>query len=82
MSLLRQGKTQALTIYLGESDEWQDKPVYVAITQFLREQGCVGATATRAIAGSKAGSRRRAVRESAHLPLRTPRQNRPCQQAG
>lgn len=57
MSLLRQGKTQALTIYLGESDEWQGKPVYVAIIQFLREQGCAGATATRAIAGFGAGSR-------------------------
>lgn len=57
MSLLRQGKTQALTIYLGESDQWQGKSVYVAIIQFLRERGCAGATATRAIAGFGAGSR-------------------------
>ncbi len=57
MNLLRQGKTQALTIYLGESDEWQGKPVYVAITRLLREQGCAGATVTRAIAGYGAGAR-------------------------
>ena len=57
MSLLRQGKTQALTIYLSESDEWQGKPVYATIIQFLREQGCAGATTTRAIAGFGAGSR-------------------------
>lgn len=57
MSLLRQGKAQVLTIYLGESDQWQGKPLYVAIVQFLREQGCAGATVTRAVAGYGAGSR-------------------------
>jgi CBS domain-containing protein len=57
MSLLRQGKAQALTIYLGESDQWQGTPLYVAIIQYLREQGCAGATVTRAVAGYGAGSR-------------------------
>lgn len=57
MSLLRQGKAQALTIYLGESDQWQSTPLYVAIIQLLREQGCAGATATRAVAGYGAGAR-------------------------
>jgi len=57
MSLLRQGKAQLLTIYLGESDRWDEKPLYVAITQLLRDQGCAGATVTRAIAGYGAGSR-------------------------
>lgn len=57
MTLLRQGKAQALTIYLGESDQWQGKPLYVAIIHFLREHGCAGATATRAIAGYGAGAR-------------------------
>ncbi len=56
MSLLRQGKAQALTIYLGESDQWQGIPLYVAIIQLLRDQGCAGATATRAIAGYGAGA--------------------------
>lgn len=57
MSLLRQGKAQELTIYLGESDQWQGKPLYVAIIQFLRTQGCAGATATRGVAGYGAGAR-------------------------
>src|SRR3989442_4047081 len=57
MSLLRQGKAQVLTIYLGESDQWQGTPLYFAIVQFLREQGCAGATVTRAVAGYGAGSR-------------------------
>ncbi|HEX6778772.1 MAG TPA: DUF190 domain-containing protein [Ktedonobacterales bacterium] len=59
MTLLRQGKAHALTIYLGESDQWQGKPLYVAIISFLREHGCAGATATRAVAGYGAGSRLR-----------------------
>ena len=57
MSLLRQGKAQSLTIYLGESDQWQGMPLYVAIVQLLRERGCAGATVTRAVAGYGAGSR-------------------------
>ncbi len=57
MSLLRQGKAQALTIYLGESDQWQGTPLYVAIMQFLRSQGCAGATAIRGVAGYGAGAR-------------------------
>ena len=57
MSLLRQGKAQALTIYMGESDQWHGTPTYVAIVQYLREQGCAGATVTRAVEGYGAGAR-------------------------
>jgi CBS-domain-containing membrane protein len=57
MSLLRQGKAQVLTMYLGESDQWQGQQLYVAILQVLRDAGCAGATVTRAIAGYGAGAR-------------------------
>lgn len=57
MSLLRRGKAEVLTIYLGESDQWQGAPLYAAMVQYLREQGCAGATVTRAVAGYGAGSR-------------------------
>src|SRR5947209_1965019 len=57
MSLLRQGKAQVLTMYLGESDQWQGQQLYVAILQVLRDGGCAGATVTRAIAGYGAGAR-------------------------
>jgi CBS-domain-containing membrane protein len=57
MSLLRQGKAQVLTIYLGESDQWQGQQLHVAILQVLRDAGCAGATVTRAIAGYGAGAR-------------------------
>jgi CBS-domain-containing membrane protein len=57
VTLLRHGKAQALTIYLGESDQWQGQPLYVVILSLLREHGCAGATALRAIAGYGAGAR-------------------------
>ncbi|GHO84051.1 DUF190 domain-containing protein [Dictyobacter formicarum] len=55
MSLLRHGKALALTIYLGESDQWQGKNLYIAIVQLLRQARCAGATVTRSIAGFGAG---------------------------
>ena len=55
MSLLRHGKAQALTIYLGEADQWHGQPAYVAVLQLLREQHGAGATVTRALAGYGAG---------------------------
>jgi CBS-domain-containing membrane protein len=57
MSLLQQGKAQMLTIYLGESDQWHGRSLYVTIVQMLREQGGAGATVTRAVAGYGAGTR-------------------------
>jgi CBS-domain-containing membrane protein len=49
-----------LTIYIGESDQWQGTSLYIAIIQLLREYRCAGATASRAIAGYGAGGRLRA----------------------
>jgi CBS domain-containing protein len=57
MSLLRHGKAWALTIYLGEADQWHGQSLYVEIMQVLREAGCAGATVTRAVAGYGAGAR-------------------------
>lgn len=57
MSLLRQGKAEVLTIYLGESDQWHGTSLYVALVHFFRENGCAGATVTRAILGYGAASR-------------------------
>jgi len=57
MSLLRQGKAQILTLYLGESDQWHGTSLYVALLQVFREAGCAGATVTRAVAGYGAGGR-------------------------
>ncbi len=72
MSLLRQGKALVLTMYMGESDQWQGKPLYVAIVQLLREELCAGATVSRAIAGYGAGSRlhtQQALHWSSDVPI-------------
>lgn len=57
MSLLRQGKAEVLTIYLGESDQWHGAPLYAELVHLLRTNGCAGATVTRAVLGYGAGKR-------------------------
>src|SRR5215468_8138803 len=49
--------TKRLMIYLGESDVWHHQPAYMAILEFLRAEGCAGATVVRGIAGFGASSR-------------------------
>jgi CBS domain-containing protein len=44
-------------IYLGESDVWHHQPAYMAILEFLKGEGCAGATVVRGIAGFGASSR-------------------------
>lgn len=66
------GTATKVTIYIGESDRWQRKPLYSAILELLRREGCAGATVTRAIAGFGAHSRIHSasiVRLSEDLPL-------------
>ena len=66
------GNATRVTIYIGESDRWQRKPLYSAILELLRREGCAGATVTRAIAGFGAHSRIHSaaiVRLSEDLPL-------------
>lgn len=42
---------ERLTIYVGESDLWQGKPVYLALVEEARRKGLVGATVIRGVAG-------------------------------
>jgi PII-like signaling protein len=43
--------------YVGEGDLWHGKPLYLAILEMLRAEGCAGATATRGVGGFGAHSR-------------------------
>ena len=66
------GLAKKVTIYIGESDRWQRKPLYQAILEMLRKEDCAGATVTRALAGFGAHSRIHTaslVDLSADLPL-------------
>lgn len=46
-----------LMIYLGESDTWRGRSLYMSILESLRKAGIAGGTVTRAIAGFGAHSR-------------------------
>ncbi len=65
--------TQRLVIYIGESDRWQGKPLYMTVLQRLRAYGLAGATVLRGVAGFGANSRIHSAsieRLSEDLPLR------------
>ena len=57
MDLLMNGQGKRVTIYFGETDQWHHRPVYTAILECLRREGCAGATVERGIAGFGANSR-------------------------
>lgn len=66
------GMATKVTVYLGESDRWDHKPLYMAILELLRAEGCAGATVTRGLAGFGAHSYIRTahiVDLSSDLPL-------------
>jgi len=66
------GQAKKVTIYIGESDRWQRRPLHVAILEMLKREGCAGATVTRALTGFGAHSRIHTaslVDLSADLPL-------------
>jgi hypothetical protein len=54
-----------LTIYLGEADRWQGKPLHRALVDLLRARGLWGCTVTRGLLGFG----KRSVLHAA-LPLR------------
>jgi PII-like signaling protein len=45
------GVAKRIRIYLNEVDHWQHHPLYLAILDTLRAEGCAGATVLRGIAG-------------------------------
>jgi CBS domain-containing protein len=53
---LMEKKAKRLSIYIGESDKWRGKALYVALLETLRAHGMAGATVTRGLAGFGAHS--------------------------
>jgi CBS domain-containing protein len=51
------GSGKRLTIYVGESDSWRGRSLYMSILETLRQNGIAGATVTRGLAGYGAHSR-------------------------
>ena len=68
-----QGKARCVTIYTGEEDRHQGRPLYTALLAFLRREGAMGATVTRGLAGFGARSRMHTaniVNLSSDLPIK------------
>ncbi len=66
------GQGVLLRIFIGDSDRYQGKPLYVALVEKAREQGLAGATVLRGMMGFGAGSRIHTtslLRLSQDLPL-------------
>lgn len=51
------GTATRVTIYVGESDRWGHKSLYMAILELLKAEDCAGATVMRGLAGFGAHSR-------------------------
>jgi CBS domain-containing protein len=51
------GTATEVLIYIGESDKWGHKPLYMAILEMLKQEDCAGATVIRGLAGFGAASR-------------------------
>jgi CBS-domain-containing membrane protein/PII-like signaling protein len=50
------GTAQQVWVFIGESDRWHGKPLYLAILEVLRSGGCAGGTVLRGLAGFGANS--------------------------
>jgi hypothetical protein len=46
-----EGKAKVLSIYIGEDDHYQHRPLYRVLVERLRENGLAGATVLRGIEG-------------------------------
>ncbi len=66
------GPAKMVQIFIGENDQWHDKPLYHAIVESARSHEIAGATVCRGIEGFGASSRihqRQLLRLSSDLPL-------------
>lgn len=52
-----EGKAKMMRIYIGESDRWQDKPLYTALVEAMRANDIAGVTVYRGILGYGAHGR-------------------------
>lgn len=67
-----EGVGKLIRIYIGESDRWQQRPLYEAIVLEARQRGLAGATVLRGAMGFGANSRihtAKILRLSEDLPL-------------
>jgi uncharacterized protein len=67
-----EGEQILMRIFIGESDQWQHRPLYMALIELFRRNGLAGATVLKGVAGFGARSlvhTASLLRLSADLPL-------------
>ena len=67
-----EGEQVLMRIFIGESDQWEHRPLYVGLVELFRRSGLAGATVLKGVAGFGAGSvvhTASILRLSADLPL-------------
>ncbi len=67
-----EGHAKRLAAYVGEDEMYDDKPLYQALVDQARTQGCAGATALRGMVGFGASSRdvvKHGLRMSTDVPV-------------
>ena len=47
---------QLVSIYLNEADQWEGRPLYLEVLQFLKRSGCAGGAVLRGVAGYTASA--------------------------
>jgi len=57
-----EGPALLLRVFVGESDKWQGKNLYLAIVELFRQRGLAGATVLRGIEGFGAKQHRHTTR--------------------
>jgi PII-like signaling protein len=51
-----EGEQVLMRIFIGESDQWERRPLYLALVELFRRSGLAGATVLRGVAGFGASS--------------------------
>jgi PII-like signaling protein len=67
-----EGEQILMRIFLGESDQWERRPLYMALIELFRRHGLAGATVLKGVAGFGARSLLHTasiLRLSSDLPL-------------
>jgi PII-like signaling protein len=67
-----EGQAKKLSAYVGEDELYEDRPLYQALIEQARVQGCAGATALRGLSGYGASSRdvaKHGLRMSSDIPV-------------
>ncbi|HWC03408.1 MAG TPA: DUF190 domain-containing protein [Methylomirabilota bacterium] len=67
-----EGEQVLMRIFIGESDQWEHRPLYMSLVELFRRNGLAGATVLKGVAGFGARSLLHTasiLRLSADLPL-------------